>query len=96
MPRHLVVRMMAFNSLSALLHILGDPSCVAAVGHGWVVVEILYLLQIYMHLVCQKKHNRRHSTEENNQISLVKCQHINRHLENPHGDVRIALSANPS
>jgi hypothetical protein len=48
-----VVRMTAFNNISALLHILAGLSCVAAVGYGWVAVEI-YLLQICMHLVCKK------------------------------------------
>ncbi len=35
-----VVRITAFNSISVILHILGGPSCVAAVGHGWVIVKI--------------------------------------------------------
>jgi hypothetical protein len=31
-----VIRIMAFNRVRTLV----GPSCVAAVGHGWVVVEI--------------------------------------------------------
>jgi hypothetical protein len=42
-----VVRMTAFNSISALLHILGGPSCVAAIRHGCVVVEIYLVPDMY-------------------------------------------------
>jgi hypothetical protein len=42
-----VVSMTAFNSISTLLHILGHPSCIGAVGHGWVVVEIYLTPDLY-------------------------------------------------
>ncbi len=50
----------------------------AAVGHGWVVVEIYLIPDLYAFGVSceEKKPNRRHLMEENDQISLDKCHHI--------------------
>jgi hypothetical protein len=64
--------MTAFNSVSVLLHILGHPSYVGAVGHGGVVVEIDLIPYLYAFGVSceEKKTNRHHLMEENDQTSL--------------------------
>ncbi len=60
-----------------LLHILGHPSCIGAVGHGSVAYEIdLLIPDLYAFDVSKKIPNRRHLMEENDQISLDKCQCI--------------------